>query len=333
MSEIRKDPVSRRWIVISSDNEKVPCDYSYKRAVIDGSDENCPFCLKNSDKIDETIYTRKVDGEIVVRIVNNKFPALKSDIELDMFADGIYDKITGYGIHEVIIDSKDHYTPFHKIKLVEIEAVIKAMLFRYKGLKADKKLKYGLFFKNSGESAGASLQHSHMQLIATPVIPKVVLEEIISSEKYYNYKERCLFCDVIKQEMADKERVINMNESFISFVPYAPRFPFEIWIFPKEHASSFSSIRSNEIIDLAEILKDSLERLQGVFPDMPYNFVLHTTPFQNVQKKCYHWHIEIMPRLTKISGFEWGSGFYIVGTTPENAALFLRKKTNGGLSC
>ena len=328
MSELRKDPVSQRWVVISSDNEKSPSDYVYKRSVITDSDENCPFCLKNIHKIEDTIYTRKVEGEIAVRIVNNKFPALKSDLELDMFADGIYDKITGYGIHEVIIDSREHFTPFHKIRLCDMEAVIKSMLFRYKGLKTDKHLKYGLFFKNSGESAGASLSHSHMQLIATPVIPKVVVEELLSSEKYYHYKERCLFCDVIKQEIEDRERIININENFISFVPYAPRFPFESWIFPKGHASSFCSIKSDEIRDLAEILKDNLERLQDVFPDMPYNFVLHTAPFQNLQKKCYHWHIEIMPRLTKISGFEWGSGFYIIDTTPENAAYFLRERKN-----
>lgn len=325
MSEIRKDPISQRWVVISTDHEKGPSDYIYRRTEKKHDISTCPFCEENIRKLENIVYERKVNGKTAVRIVDNKFPALRSDLALDMFADGIYDKITGYGIHEVIIDSIDHDTAFHLISPESMECVIKSMLFRYKGLKTDKKLKYALFFKNSGESAGASLSHSHMQLIATPVVPRIVHEELIGAEKYYNYKERCLFCDVIKQEMEDKDRIIELNESFISFVPFAPRFPFECWIFPKEHSSSFCSIRSTEIKDLAEILKSTLQRLQNVFPDMPYNFVLHTVPFQNIQKKSYHWHIEIMPRLTKTSGFEWGSGFYIIETAPENAAYHLRQ--------
>lgn len=324
MSELRKDPISQRWVILSNDIEKDRSMYEYNFNENRNNVENCPFCDHNRNMIDEEIYSRNVDGKWAVRVVNNKFPALTENIDLHRYADGIFDKMTGYGVHEVIIDSNKHEVPFHEIGEKEMQAVVKGILNRFKALKKDKDLKYVLFFKNSGSSAGASLSHSHMQLIGTPAVPKIVTEELINCQKYYDFKERCLFCDIIKQELSDKERIIYQNDHFLSFVPYAPRFPYECWIIPKSHNSSLGSMKSLDIEQLSNVLKDCLLRLQSVFPHLPYNFVIHTAPFKNSYRQSYHWHIEIMPRLTKIAGFEWGSGFYILETSPEKAAKDLR---------
>ncbi len=329
MSELRKDPVSQRWVIISLTREKSPQDYEYTKAEISGDISRCPFCRENKHMIEHTVYSDSDPEKSVVRIVNNKYPALIPSIDMERMADGIYDKMTGYGRHEVVIDSVGHDVPFHCISIDDMSEVLKALVIRHDELKLDKKLRYVLFFKNFGESAGASLSHSHMQLMATPAVPKVVAEELNCSRKYYEYKERCVFCDMIKQEMDEKERVIDFNDEFISIIPYAPRFPFECWILPRNHRSSFGSMPMHDIPALARILKTCLRRLQSVFPGLPYNFVIHTAPFSNSCKKFYHWHIEIMPRLTKIAGFEWGSGFYINETVPEKAAEYLREVREG----
>jgi UDPglucose--hexose-1-phosphate uridylyltransferase len=323
MSELRKDPISQRWVIFSG-GEKKPEEYSYSMAEINSDSENCPFCEKNRHMIETEIASKSVNGRWTARIVNNKFPALIENINIEKYADGIYDKMTGFGYHEVIIDSHDHNIPFHELSQVEIEAVIELFLERFKTFRRDKTLKYVLFFKNFGAPAGASLSHSHSQLVATPVVPKIVMEELNSAKKYFNYKERCIFCDLINQEFIDEKRIITSNDSFIAIVPYAPRFPFESWILPKIHESSFGDISSYEISNLASVLKDVLNRLETVFPKLPYNFVIHTAPFENHCKDYYHWHIEIMPRLTKVAGFEWGSGFYITETSPEHAASYLK---------
>ena len=294
MPEIRKDPVTGRWIITTIEESITPDKYSYEKATIKSS-ENCPFCEKNSDMIEKEILRRNQDGRWAVRFVNNKFPALIEDIEVDRYADGIYDKMTGHGIHEVIIDSHEHSIPFHEIKVEEMEIVIAGLIERHRMLKKDRELRYVLFFKNYGASAGASLSHSHSQLIATPVVPKIAMEELAFSEKYYKYKERCIFCDIVDQELEEEIRIVNQNDSFVSVVPFAPRFPFECWILPKEHNFSFGDMKKKEHRQLAFILKDYLVRLQTVFPGLPYNFVIHSAPFGNRYRECYHWHIELMP--------------------------------------
>ncbi|MGM0606793.1 MAG: galactose-1-phosphate uridylyltransferase [Candidatus Muiribacteriota bacterium] len=324
MAELRKDPVSQRWIIIS-DKELNPEDYLYNEAKNSNNTENCPFCDKNSHMIEKEILRTSYNNRWAARIVNNKFPALISEVELEKEADGVYDKMSGYGYHEVIIDSYEHFVPFHKTSPEKIEKVLEAMVKRYRELKKDKNLKYVLFFKNYGASAGASLSHSHAQLVATPVVPKIVMNELLFSKKYFNYKERCLFCDLINQEKKDKERLITFNQDFYAFVPYAPRFPFETWILPELHNSSFGNIKNCELKNLAVIIKECINRLEKVFKNLPFNFVIHTAPFENNCGDYYHWHIEIMPRLTKVAGFEWGSGFYVNETSPEKAAGILRE--------
>jgi UDPglucose--hexose-1-phosphate uridylyltransferase len=192
-------------------------------------------------------------------------------------------------------------------------------------LERDRRLQYILVFKNHGQAAGASLEHSHSQLIATPIIPKKVLEEIDGSRKYYNFKERCVFCDIVRQEIMDKERIVTDFDSFITVQPFAARFPFETWLLPKTHQSSYLEMSDSDFTILARAFRDILRRLKKALNDPPFNFVLHTRPISPEHHQYYHWHFEIIPKLTRVAGFEWGSGFYINPTSPEDAAAFLRR--------
>jgi UDPglucose--hexose-1-phosphate uridylyltransferase len=158
-----------------------------------------------------------------------------------------------------------------------------------------------------------------------PIIPKRVIEEIEGARKYYDFKERCVFCDIVAQEINDDVRVVSSNESFLAIEPFAARFPFETWILPKTHEPAFEEIGRNEIMHLARLLKEILSKINAALNNPPYNFILHTLPLQGDNRNWYHWHLEIMPKLTKVAGFEWGSGFYINPTAPEEAARYLRE--------
>jgi UDPglucose--hexose-1-phosphate uridylyltransferase len=182
-----------------------------------------------------------------------------------------------------------------------------------------------MVFKNFGAAAGASLEHPHTQIIALPMVPKNVMEEIKGAHDYFDYRERCVFCDIIKQEMQEKERVILENKYFLSFCPFVSRFAFEMWIMPKKHQGHFCRMSGEEIAALAAILKETIARLEKIFPHPSYNFIIHSSPVNGEDAlEGYHWHIEFMPKLTRVAGFEWGSGFYIVPTSPELAAKYLR---------
>jgi UDPglucose--hexose-1-phosphate uridylyltransferase len=191
-------------------------------------------------------------------------------------------------------------------------------------LKKDVRFKYLMIFKNQGEAAGASLEHSHSQLIATPVIPKRVQEELEGSEKYFEYKERCIFCDIMRQELSSGQRIVMETEKFVALEPFAPRFPFETWVLPKKHDNNYINISDDLAEDFSRTLKAVLGKLKAALSDPPYNYVLHTDAFSGLAKDYYHWHLEIIPKLTKIAGFEWGTGFYINPVAPEDAATYLR---------
>jgi len=175
-----------------------------------------------------------------------------------------------------------------------------------------------------GRAAGASLEHSHSQLIGLPIVPELVMEELNGSKFYYNWKERCVFCDMIRQELQQKVRVVQENEEFVAISPFAPRSPFEVWILPKMHFSSYTHMPEGSYRLLAEIFSETLQRLEKSLGKAPYNFILHIAPIREPELPYYHWHFEIMPKLTLMAGFEWGSGFFINPTPPEDAAQYLR---------
>ncbi len=330
MPELRKDPVTGRWVIIATERAKRPTDFVRDKVEIRGSGF-CPFCYGNESKTPPEILAYRHDGSQrnapgwTLRVVPNKFPALGIEGTLNRQGEGLYDKMNGIGAHEVIIETPEHALTLATLPVARVEDVLWAFRDRILDLKKDRRFKYILNFKNHGDAAGASLEHTHSQLIALPVVPKRVLEEVDGAREYYNFKERCVFCDIIRQEVENKVRVIAENNEFIAMAPFAPRFPFEMWLIPKMHRSAFEESQKSEFEQLAEILKDMLMRLDKVLDFPAYNYIIHTSPFPDSSNDYYHWHFEIMPKLTKVAGFEWGTGFYINPTPPEESAKFLRE--------
>jgi UDPglucose--hexose-1-phosphate uridylyltransferase len=328
--ELRKDPITGRWVIIATDRAKRPTDFVREKVEIRGSGF-CPFCSGNESKTPPEIHAYRKDGSQrdtpgwSLRVVANKFPALGIEGTLNRQGEGLYDKMNGIGAHEVIIETPDHSLTLASMPPRAVEDVLWAFRDRILDLKKDRRFKYILIFKNHGEAAGASLEHTHSQLIALPVVPKRVREEVDSAKEYYNFKERCIFCDIIRQEVEDTVRLIAENQAFIALAPYAPRFPFEMWIVPKVHQSAFEESQKHEFEQLAVILKDMLTRLDKVLDSPAYNYIIHSSPIPEASNDYYHWHLEIMPKLTKVAGFEWGTGFYINPTPPEESARFLRE--------
>ena len=241
--------------------------------------------------------------------------------------EGLFDKMNGIGAHEVIIETPDHNASMATMSEQAVEDVVWAFRDRMLDLKRDRRFRYILIFKNHGEAAGASLEHSHSQLIALPIIPKLVGEEIDGSKAHFSFKERCVYCDIIRQELNSDSRVIDENQDFVIIAPYAPRFPFESWILPKTHDSCFEDAQKREYQNLSKILKTMLLKMDRVLDNPAYNLVIHTSPIMEAVNEFYHWHLELMPKLSKIAGFEWGTGFYINPVTPEDSAKFLREAT------
>ncbi len=324
MPELRKDPITSRWVIVSTERAKRPSDFgadpSPRRSSL------CPFCPGNEEKTPPEILTyRTPNGEKRgVRVVPNKFPALVAEGNLHRRGKGIYDRMNGVGAHEVIIETASHEQTLATMEERQVEDVLWAYRERILDLKKDPRLQYILIFKNHGEGAGASLEHPHSQLIATPIIPKRVREEVDGAKEYYNCNERCIYCDMIREESAEKRRVVLASDYFVSIAPFASRFPFETWILPRTHRASFEDAERQEYVCLARILKETLRRVERVLSNPPYNFVIHNSPFREDHHLHYHWHLEITPRLTRVAGFEWGTGFYINPTPPEEAAGYLR---------
>ena len=333
MPELRKDPVVGRWVIISTERSRRPTNFSPTAQQKSGG--FCPFDPGNEDKTPPEVYAiRPAPGAPNspgwrVRVVPNKFPALQIEGSLERRGEGLYDRMNGVGAHEVIIESPDHTVELADLPPEHIRDVLLAYRERIIDLSQDKRLRYVLIFKNHGAAAGATLEHTHSQLIATPVIPRFVQEELEGGRRYYDLKERCVFCDIIHQE-SDAEngrRVVSTTDGFVALEPFAPRFPFETWILPRRHDASFQSTPEPDVeyLELATLLRDTLRGLNRALDRPPYNFVIHTAPVSDGDLEYYHWHLEIMPNLTRVAGFEMGSGFHINPTPPEDAAQFLRE--------
>ena len=330
MSELRKDPILGRWVIISSERAKRPSDFNHK-PVEKAENAFCPFDYGNEDKTPHEILAIRKDGSLPdkpgwsLRVVPNKFPALQIEGDLDREGNGMYDKMNGVGAHEVIIETSDHNKLMSAFSVDTMKDVLWTYRERIRDLKRDKRFKYILIFKNQGEAAGASLEHTHSQLIALPIVPITVEEELHGSKDYYEYKERCIFCDMIRQEISEKDRLVTQNVDFIAFTPYASRFPFETWLLPRRHFSHYEATTHDMLESLANIFLEVIGKLDKALNYPSFNFILHTSPLTAEHLEHYHWHFEIIPVLTKVAGFEWGTGFFINPTSPEQAAAYLRE--------
>jgi len=338
MPELRKDPIIGRWVIIATERAKRPDQFS-AQAEQEPTEKPCPFCEGKEKETPPEIYAIRPRGNLAnspgwdLRVVSSIAPFLRIEGDLDRRGDGLYDLMNGIGAHEIIIETNQHIANMADLNDEQIAKVIACYRDRALDLEKDKRFKYVLIFKNYGWAAGGGrIKHSRSQIIATPINPKRVKEELVGARHYYEYHERCVFCDIIRQELETKDRLILDIDGYIAISPFAARFPFEVWILPKKHSCDFTSLEMASRIDLARILRKTLAKLKKGLNDPPYNYVIHTAPFKRPKvgywksiDHDYHWHIEIMPRLTRVAGFEWGTGFYICPLPPEDAAKFLRE--------
>jgi UDPglucose--hexose-1-phosphate uridylyltransferase len=330
MPELRRDPIVGRWVIIATErahrpNARPPEPPPPQPAL-------CPFCPGHEDKTPREVYAWGRPAHEAhngsgwrVRVVPNRYPALKIEGDLDRQAEGIYDRMNGVGAHEVVIETPDHGRQMRDLSDAELTEVLFASKARILDLRNDLRFRYILLFKNQGAAAGATLDHAHSQLIALPVVPRQVLEEIEGARRHFELKERCIFCDIVGQERKDRARLVYENDEFVVFAPWAPRSPFETWVVPKRHESAFEAEPKERLGLCAQALGTTLRRLHAALGDPPFNFILHSNPLRDASSPSYHWHLEVRPALTQVAGFEWGSGFHINPVPPEEAAEFLRK--------
>jgi UDPglucose--hexose-1-phosphate uridylyltransferase len=328
MPELRRDPVTGRWVIISPDRQKRPHDFQPERAATVGRDQ-CPFCPGREAMTPAAVlawpYGRAPNMPgWELRVVPNKFPALQTGGTLEHVNDGRFERMSGIGAHEVIIETPDHDRSMAAMSEAEIERVLWAYRARIVDLKRDVRLKHVVVFKNRGYAAGATLEHPHSQLIALPIVPDFVREEIDGARRQFAVNGRCVFCDIVREEMRDGRRVIEENADVVALAPYAPRLAFETWLLPRQHGARFEEAAQNVTGSLARVLRSTLQRLDRALGMPPFNLIVHTAPFVEGVDDCYHWHIELMPKLARVAGFEWGTGFYINPTPPEEAAQVLR---------
>ncbi len=332
MPELRKDPISGRWVIISTERRKRPVDFLHQHQTLKGG--VCPFCPGNEAMTPPEILAYRSNGSKpnssgwTLRVVPNKFPALRIEGDLDRSGVGLYDRMNGIGAHEVIIESPNHADTPSTIGEDRVKDVIWAFKERSVDLKKDNRFRSILIFKNQGEAAGASLEHTHSQLIALPIIPRELSMELDGGQFFHKYRERCIFCDLLRQEIEQEERVIINTGDFVAIAPFASRFPFEAWILPREHSACYEDLSLPMADNLARLFHDLLRRMDKILDSPPYNFYLHTSPFNGRYPQTqdyFHWHFEVMPILTQVAGFEKGTGFYINPTPPEEAAQYLRE--------
>ncbi len=330
MPELRKDPIIDRWVIISTERGKRPVFFIEEKPP--SKEGVCPLCPGNEYMTPPEVFAIRPHGsspnnhDWSLRVVPNKFPALRIEGRLDKEGVGLYDKMNGIGAHEVIVETPVHAETISDMDIQAIQNIFQAYRERSIDLSRDRRFRYIMIFKNHGSVAGASLDHSHSQLIALPIVPRRVSEEINGSLNYYKYKDRCVFCDMIAQEIDDNVRVVFENELFIALSPFASRFPFEIWVLPKNHESSFTMhTQADSYFFLSQIISVILKKYVKLLNAPPYNYMIHTAAVGESELSHYHWHLEIIPRLTKMAGFEWGTGFYINPTPPEEATVYLKE--------
>lgn len=329
MSEYRQDPLSQRWVIIGCD-ERSARPNEFVEATSRRDDVACPFCAGHETDTPAALASYSVNGKgtWLVRVVPNKYPVVKSSAPVVVGptpkSDAGQAAVPGFGHHEVIIESPRHVASLSDLTDAEAELAFTAYRDRIRVLKADGRYRYVQIFKNAGPAAGASLEHVHSQLLALPQVPEVVQQELANSANYFQQHRRPLLVDLIEQEIGHRCRIVAITEQFIAYCPPASRFPYEVWLAPRRHQSRFEDLPADKLGELSRLARDCISCIERALAQPAYNYFLHTQPFDSPAHDHYHWHIEIIPRLTKIGGFEWGTGCFINPQVPESAAAELR---------
>lgn len=327
LSELRQDPVSRDWVIISTGRAKRPEAYkSISRQTQETPIDTCPFedPQKSGNGKPLLFYNQLGTNNWSVQVVRNKFPIISGEVCGLEERRGPYVVQKSAGYHEVVI-FRDHYKTIAQLEIDEVLQIIEAYQARYQALKKSNCANYILIIHNHGKEAGASISHPHSQILALPFVPADIRRSLEGSKKYHQEHGRCVHCDILALELKEKTRIIFENETMVVLTPYAPKCSFEVKIFPKRHQSYFENFSLKEMRDLAEALKISLAKINHALNNIAYNFFIHTAPIFNFEGyNYYHWHLEINPRLNTWGGLELGTGADVIDINPDEAAEYLR---------
>lgn len=328
MPDLRRDPITGRWVIFAPERAERP--QALLRLPPTPESGPCPFCPGHEALTPPELLVQRQGGRAngpgwTLRVIPNKFPALRVETRLERRGRGPYDEMAGVGAHEVLIETPEHGKTLGELGIGQVREVLLAAQARMADLANDGRLRYAHLFKNWGAAAGATLHHSHSQLIALPLVPREVQDELDACAHHYADKERCIYCDVIDHELRERVRVVIETETFVVLSPWAARTPFELWLLPKEHRSQLEAASPHEIAGLAEVLQKALRKIDRALERPAYNFWLHTLPLRERPSPSYHWHLELKPTVSLQAGFEWGTGCSINSTLPEEAAAFLRQ--------
>jgi len=312
-----------RWVIIAPERAERPS--AFLRPAPEHDTGVCPFCPGNESLTPPEVLSRRSNGTWSLRVVPNRYPALRTEIQLSRSGVGMFDSMAGVGAHEVVIETSDHRSTLADQPVEQIASVLSAWQERMVDLSRDVRLKSLIAFKNHGGPAGATLFHAHSQLIALPFVPETLHAEVRAAARHFEDKERCIWCDIVAQETHEKERIVLESDAAVVLSPWAARSPFELWILPREHRSSFESATEQELRAVADSLRTVLRKIDVALEKPAFNLFLHTMPLREPHNDFYHWHLELKPVLTQQAGFEWATGCFINPTAPEEAASFLRQ--------
>jgi UDPglucose--hexose-1-phosphate uridylyltransferase len=329
MAEFRKDPVTSGWVIVAPERAQRPKPSKLTETISEPG--RCPFCSGNEDDTPPEVFAYRAPGTPPnqpgwsVRVVPNRYPALNSLNDVSQQSSSFYEAMAAHGVHEVIVESPAHVENLSTLDEVQFTRIISAYHQRMAKLSSDARWRSLLLIKNQGIAAGGSLLHVHSQLIAMPMIPPQLESEVDGAKAYYDFRGGCVYCAMIVEEISSSTRVVSVDSDYLAFCPYASRVPYETWILPRRHAACFESTAPADAVRLAPRLRETLRRIDQALDSPLFNYVIHSGPPHQGETPFYHWHIEILPRLIQIGGFEWGSGSYINTVRPEDAALLLRE--------
>lgn len=329
MSELRRDPISGRWVVIAPERSRHPRDFISESAPARRG-ELCPFCEGHEAIAGREILAWRPPGGIhdtpgwAVRVVPNREPALRVESGWGASNDDLFQSSGGLGAHEVIVESPRHCATFANLSDEAIGRVLWAWRERIRDLRRDTRLKSFVVVKNVGAAAGAVLDHPHSQLLALPMVPRHLQDEIAGARTHYEAKGTCVFCDIIEQEIVSDRRLVSSDADTIAFAPFASRVPFETWVMSREHRAAFDAVTDASLAVVAARLGDVMRRLHTTLMSPASTLLLHTAPIGEEASVSYHWHLEVLPRFGPVSGLAFDGGVYVNAVPPEEAAQVLR---------
>jgi UDPglucose--hexose-1-phosphate uridylyltransferase len=329
MSELRRDPLLRRWVIIAPERRAELLTSRLGHPEFQ-TEPPCPFCPGSEHLNPEEIFVLRGERSPLnpqgwlVRITPDRKPLLRAESPVERRGVGIFDLMSATGAHELVTDTPDHNAHWADFDQAQMERLLRSYIARYNDLRNDGRFLHTVIMKNHG-APWSRYPHQHSHLVAMPITPRRIEDEIAGAKEYYALKERCVLCDALREEEGRGERMVTANDECVALAPFASGFPFETWILPRVHMTDFGALPERSVPAVAAILRDTVTRLRVALRDPYFSLALHSGPLNGAHGAEFHWHWELIPHLTGQLGMEWATGMYFNPIAPEDAARYLRE--------